>query len=49
MVHKSQEALNIIEDKMEEHIISMEVTDLKTRAMVSGLQLLRDQVYKRRP
>ena len=32
MVHKSQEALNIIEDKVDEHIISMEVTDLKTRA-----------------
>ena len=48
MVYKSQEALNIIEDKMEEHIISMEVTDLKTRAMVSGLQLLRGQVYESR-
>ena len=49
MVHESKEALNIIEDMMEleEQIISTEDADLKTRAMVSSLQLLRGQVYKR--
>ena len=30
MVHESEEALNIIKDMMEEQIISMEDTDLKT-------------------
>ena len=44
MVHESEEALNIIEDMMEEQIISPEDADLKTRAMVSSLQLLRGQV-----
>ena len=39
---------NIIEDMMEEQIISTVEADLKTRAMVSNLQLLRDQVYERR-
>ena len=48
MVHESEEALNIIEDMMEEQIISTEETDLKTRAMVSSLQLLRGQVYESR-
>ena len=41
MVHECEEALNIIENMMED-------ADLKTRAMVSSLQLLRGQVYKRR-
>ena len=40
MVHESEEALNIIEDMMEEQIISTEDADLKTRVMVSRLQLL---------
>ena len=40
MVNESEEALNIIEDMMEELIISTEEDDLKTRAMVSSLQLL---------
>ena len=40
MVHECEEALNIIENMMED-------ADLKTRAMVSSLQLLRGQVYKR--
>ena len=31
MVHESEEALNIIEDMMEEQIISTEDADLKTR------------------
>ena len=44
MVNESEEALNIIEDMMEEQIINTEVADLKTRAMVSSLQLLRGQV-----
>ena len=35
MVHESEEALNIIEDMMEEQIISMEDADLKTRVMSS--------------
>ena len=48
MVHESEEALNIIEDMMEEQIISTEDADLKTRAMVSSLQLLRGQVYESR-
>ena len=48
MVHESEEALNIIEDMMEEQIISPEDADLKTRAMVSSLQLLRGQVYESR-
>ena len=48
MVHESEEALNIIEDMMEEQIISTEEADLKTRAMVSSLQLLRGQVYESR-
>ena len=39
---------NIIEDMMEEQIISTEEADLKTRAMVSNLQLLRGQVYESR-
>ena len=42
------EALNIIEDMMEEQIISTEDADLKTRAMVSSLQLPRGQVYESR-
>ena len=40
MVNESEEALNIIEDMMEEQIINTEEADLKTRAMVSSLQLL---------
>ena len=48
MVHRSQEALNIIENMMEEQIISIEDADLKTRDGASSLQLLRGQVYKRR-
>ena len=48
MVHESEEALNIIEDMMEEQIISTEEADLKTRAMVSSLQLLRGQVCESR-
>ena len=44
MVHKSKEAISIIEDMMEEQIISTENADLKTRVMVSSLQLLRGQV-----
>ena len=40
MIHECEEVLNIIEDIMEEQIISMENADLKTRAMVSSLQLL---------
>ena len=39
MVHESEEALNIIEDMMEVQIISTGDADLKTRAMVSSLQL----------
>ena len=48
MVNESKEALNIIEDMMEEQIISTEEANLKTRAMVSSLQLLRGQVYESR-
>ena len=48
MVHESKEVLNIIEIMMEEQIISTEDADLKTRAMVSSLQLLRGQVYESR-
>ena len=44
MVNESKEALNIIEDMMEEQIINTEEADLKTRAMVSSLQLLWGQV-----
>ena len=44
MVHECEEALNIIENMMEEQIISTENADLKTRVMVSSLQLLRGQV-----
>ena len=40
MVNESEEALNIIKDMMEEQIISTEEADLKTRVMVSSLQLL---------
>ena len=40
MMNESEKALNIIEDMMEEQIISTEEADLKTRAMVSSLQLL---------
>ena len=40
MVNESEEALNIIEDMMEEQIISTEEADLKTKEMVSSLQLL---------
>ena len=48
MVNEREKALNIIKDMMEEQIISTEDADLKTRAMVSNLQLLRGQVYKSR-
>ena len=48
MVNESEEALNIIEDMMEEQIINTEEADLKTMAMVSSLQLLRGQVYESR-
>ena len=48
MVNESEDALSIIEDMMEEQIISTEEADLKTRAMVSSLQLLRGQVYESR-
>ena len=41
MVHKREEALNIIEDMMED-------ADLKTRAMVISLKQLRGQVYESR-
>ena len=41
MIYECEEALNIIEDKMEEQIISAEDADLSTRALVSSLQLLR--------
>ena len=37
MVNESEEALNIIEDMMEEQIINTVEADLKTRAMVNGL------------
>ena len=47
-MNESEEALNIIEDMMEEQIISTEEADLKTRAMVSSLQLLRGQLYESR-
>ena len=40
MIHECEEALNIIKDMMEEQIISMKDADLKTRAMLSSLQLL---------
>ena len=40
MGNESEETLNTIEDTMEEQIISTEEADLKTRAMVSSLQLL---------
>ena len=46
MMNESEKALNIIEDMMEEQIISTEDAYLKTRAMVSSLQLLRGQVYE---
>ena len=42
MVNESEEALNIKE--MGEQIISTEEANLKTRGMVSSLQLLRGQV-----
>ena len=48
MVNDSEEALNIIEDMMEEQFINNEEADLKTRAMVSSLQMLRGQVYESR-
>ena len=41
MVHKSKEAISIIEDMMEEQMSSTEDANLKTRAIVSSLQLLR--------
>ena len=49
MVNESEEALNIIEDMMEERqqIINTEEANLKTRAMVTSLQLLRGQVCER--
>ena len=37
MVHESEEALNIIEDMMEEQIISTEDADLRTSVMVIRL------------
>ena len=40
MVKQREETLNITEVMMEEQIISTVETDLKTRAMVSSLQLL---------
>ena len=48
MVNESEEALNIIEDMMEEQIINTEEANLNTRAMVSSLQLLRGQVCESR-
>ena len=48
MIHECEEALNIIKDMMEEQIISMKDADLKTRAMLSSLQLLQGQVYESR-
>ena len=41
MVYESEEAHKIIEDMMEEQIISTEEANLKTRAIVSSLQPLR--------
>ena len=39
MVNKSKEALNIIEDIMEEQIINIENADLNPRAMASSFQM----------
>ena len=39
MVNKSKEALNIIEDIMEEQIVNTENADLNPRAMASSFQM----------
>ena len=48
MVNESEEALNIIEDMIEDQLLNTEEADLKRRVMVSSLQLLRGQVYESR-
>ena len=42
MVNKSKEALNIIEDIMEEQIVNTENADLNPRAMASSFQMATD-------